>query len=291
MISEQVTIIGTGAVGSLLAKALYENNVQIYSLFNRSPQPLQLLDKIVNPRYSATFPKTYDQLGDLIFITTPDHSIQKAANKLAELFDNFSNKIVAHCSGSQPSSALSSLQKKGAFTAAFHPVQTFTPQSNPSDFCGIFFDVEGDKTAVAYLKEVAGVLNADSFEISPKAKPYLHAAGVAASNYLVALLDTASEIAQMGGMERKKAVEVLMPLVQKSLDNIKRSEHLSEALSGPIARGDVETVSRHIKLLGTNNEIQQFYKLLGKRTLELAVRNKNYSAEKSNALAKLFEDE
>ncbi|HLR77135.1 MAG TPA: DUF2520 domain-containing protein, partial [Balneolaceae bacterium] len=172
-----------------------------------------------------------------------------------------------------------------------HPNQTFTAHSKPKDFNHIYFDIEGDERAVAVLEKVSRILNAHYFQITAKAKPYLHAAGVTASNYLVALLSLSASIAEKGGIERKKAISALMPLTQKTLDNAKKAANLEEAVSGPIVRGDVETVAGHIKLLESIPEIRRLYKLLGQLVLEIVQNGEKESDETRQTLIKILQDE
>lgn len=291
MIDRQVTIIGTGALGTVLTKALHEKGIHIYSLFNRSAESLESLAKIVQPKIVETTPTNYNQLGNLIFLATSDQSISIQANRLAKLSNSYSNKIITHFSGSRPASDLSVLQKKGAAIAAFHPNQTFTGKSKPTDFNGIYFDIEGDEKAKLILRELATMLNASCFEISPQAKPYLHAAGVIASNYLIALLDAAITTAEMGGMRHSDAKKALLPLVQTTLNNANEAENLNDVLSGPIARGDADTVDRHIELLKSHPELEQLYKLLGRQTLKVAQNSGNNDDGVSETLEKLLSDE
>ncbi len=288
MIGVSVTIIGTGALGSSLARALHEKGIEVYSLFNRSTERLEELTKTIKPKYSASFPEAIGQLGDIIFITVYDSSIQHVANKLEDLSDNFPNKTFAHCSGTKPSAVLSSLKEKRASTAAFHPVQTFTFQSKPDDFRNIYFDIEGDEKATNLLKEIAEKLGADYFKISPRAKPYLHAAGVMASNYLLALMEVSAAIAEMGGIEKEKAINALLPLAQKSMENAVSAAHLEDALSGPVVRGDDETVKKHLELLRENPKIYRLYKELGEETLKLAKRGGRLTDVELSQLANLL---
>lgn len=290
MIEKRVSIIGMGALGTVLAGALYEQGVELYSLFNRSEEPLNEVASRIKPVYSGRFPESVDQLGDLIFITTSDDAIKLTTNRLTRLHDNYSGNIIAHCSGTETSSALSALQSRGASVAAFHPIQTFTARSDTNDFNEIFFDLEGDQRAVDCLKGIAEALDARCFEVNPQAKPYLHAAGVTASNYLVALLEMAAVIAEMGDIDRKTAVEALLPLAQKSLDHVRNSAELKEALSGPVRRGDDGTVQKHLSLLEDNQDIQQLYQNLGKLTLKVAAKA-DLPPEKQKLLKKLFDDE
>lgn len=279
-IDQSVTIIGTGSLGSNLARALDEKGIEVFSLFNRSSKSLASLVKEINPTHSGEFPENFDQFGDVIFITTSDNAISKVAKRLSKFNDKYYNKTIVHCSGTKSSSVLSSLQKQGARVAAFHPIQTFNKHSKPNALNNIYFDVEGDDRAINLLYKLANILNSNVLEITPRAKPYLHAAAVVASNYLFALLEMTAEIGEMGGIDRDRSIQALLPLVRQTVENASMTPNMEEALSGPIVRGDVETVKKHLNLLQSNPELYGLYKKLGQQTLKVTEKKKGDEREK-----------
>ncbi len=285
----KVTIIGTGALGSTLALALSKNDIAVYSLYNRSRRSLPSLANQVAPKFIGTFPQNLEEIGNVIFITASDAQINRMSEKLALISDDFSGKTVAHCSGTKTTDCLSVLKTKGGSVASFHPVQTFTRKSKADDFQGIYFDIAGDEEAKEVLNKIAEALGAQTVEIEKNSKPFLHAAGVMASNYLLTLLNIATEIAEIGGIEKNQAQKMLVPLSRKTLENAGAGKEISEALSGPAARGDSETVEKHIHLLSQNPELQKLYKKLGVQTLKLAEQKGTLSNEQKSALKKLFE--
>lgn len=279
-----VSIIGTGALGSTLAKALSEQSISIKSLFNRSEEGLADLAEIVDADLFESFPTSEEQLGKLIFITVPDDQIPHVVNRFAALGDSFENYFFVHCSGNSPADVLSILSDKGANVASFHPLQTITKTSPPDSFKGIYFNIQGDSKAVALLGNIAAEFEAKWFEVSAQAKPFLHAAAVMASNYLVALLKASGDIAELGGLDSTEVKQAMLPLVMESLRNASSSE-LSNALTGPIARGDIKTVGKHLKMLEQNPDLLALYKQLGKKALELSKHDKDVAKALNNLLA------
>ncbi len=269
MAKPSISVIGTGALGSVLANALHNQGFEIKGLYNRSESKAAALGEELNPSFISEFPETVNQLGDLVFLTVPDRAIEDSANRLSQIGIDFSNVIIAHCSGNYPSHILFGLIEKGASTASFHPLQTFTGDSKPKDFEGIYIDMEGEQHAIEILRDVVEQLGASPLEVEPEAKPYLHAAAVMASNYMVALMEAASQTAELGGISKKEALQALLPLAKKSMANISRSSSLDEALSGPIARGDASTVQNQLEKLQNNPDLQQLYRQLGKVLLKL----------------------
>lgn len=284
------TVIGTGALGSTLVKALHENGYSITGLFNRTPKKAEALSAGVNANKISEFPATKEELGSLTFITVQDSEIAKIATRLSKLSDDFTGFSFIHCSGSESANILEPLKQKGARIAAFHPLQTFTSHSTPRDFENIYFDVEADERTFEMLRKVATSLGGQMLNVSAEAKPYLHAAAVVASNYLVALLDASGKMASLGGINEDEALKALLPLVRKTLENVE-SENTIDALTGPIKRGDVETVRKHLELLNQNENLLTLYKKLGLQTLQIATRGQKLSEQKHAELYELLKED
>lgn len=282
-----VSIIGTGALGSALARALTRQDIQIKSLYNRKVESSQRLGEDLEVNTVGKFPQKIEGLAPLTFLTVPDGSIRSVADELAVLQNDWTDFIIVHCSGTEPAAILSTLADKGAHIASFHPMQTFTNLSGPSDFKGISFDMEGDSEALSVLKSIAERLGALTFKVTPKAKRYLHASAVIASNYLVALLHASEQVASLGDLDTEAVRNALLPLMRQSLENTGKGD-LPDALSGPIARGDVETVSRHLQLLKPNSNLLSLYKQLGRQALHLASRKKTLTSQQITKLEKLL---
>lgn len=240
------TIIGTGRLGRALSKALNEAGFNVIDEYSRG--------------------ESIENLGDWTFITTPDSEISKVVSELSLKFRNLEGKNVFHSSGTISYSILEELQKLGAKTACFHPLQAITNKT--TSFKGIYFDIEGDEEAVATLEKLAEKLGAKSLRVTPKEKELLHISAVIASNYLVTLADMAIQVSGASGLSQRTLVDALLPLMESSLENLKELTP-SEALTGPISRGDVQTVQKHIKLLENEGDLLVLYKKLGLQTLEL----------------------
>ena len=263
------SIIGTGALGTTLARALVSREVPVKSIFNRTVSKARELSRELKIDISGDLPTTSDQLGSLIFLTISDGAIAEIAHKLSELNTDLDNHTFVHCSGNESADLLEPLKMQGANIAAFHPLQTFTSKSNVTDFEGIYFSLQGDGEALSMLRMVANKLGADIFQVTNEQKSHLHAAAVLASNYLTTLLDTSVKVGAQGGLAEEKVKKILLPLVKKTLENASR-QSFSDALSGPVKRGDIATVQEHLQLLGKHPELKSVYCMLGLQTLELA---------------------
>jgi len=154
--------------------------------------------------------------------------------------------LVFHCSGAKSSAALKSAADAGALVASVHPVRSFAdPAAVAADFAGTYCGVEGDLARLAPALERIG---ARTVVIDAAAKTVYHAAAVFASNYLVTVLDAALRAYQAAGIPADVARELARPLATETLANVFRLGPAT-ALSGPIARGDLQTVTRQQQAL------------------------------------------
>lgn len=264
-----ISIIGAGALGSILTRALMSQDVTLKSVFNRTESKAKdLADELAVSSF-GTFPGSISELGALTFLTVPDSAIKGVAQRLSKLKGDLENFTFVHCSGNESAEVLQPLKLQGATIASFHPLQTFTAHSRTSDFKGIYFSLQGDVEAFPRLRLVAKKLGAQILEVTKDQKSHLHAAAVLASNYLTTLLDTSVKVAARGGLSDEKVKNALLPLVETTLQNASQQSFI-DALSGPIKRGDIRTVEKHLELLDGSPELKQVYCVLGLRTVELA---------------------
>jgi predicted short-subunit dehydrogenase-like oxidoreductase (DUF2520 family) len=154
-----------------------------------------------------------------------------------------------------------------------HPLQTFpTVDAAIGRLRGTYCFYEGNEPALPLVEELIGKVGMRPVRIEASAKALYHAAAVMASNYLVAIMDAALAVAEKAGIERSTAWPALEPLVLSTIANISKMGP-AEALTGPIARGDVETVKRHLEALSREDEsLASVYRFLGLYTVQLALR-------------------
>lgn len=254
----EISIFGLGRLGSALQLSLTNSGYPIKSTFQKNE-----------------FPHSPEELGELIFLCVPDGEIISVYTELAQAFPSI-NRTIVHCSGT-----LSSMELRSSFPdshfkiACFHPLKAISYEMD--SFEGVWFDLEGDEEVLSVLNVIAGDFGANHFEVKPEAKALLHAAAVVSSNYLVTLMKIASDIAATGNIEEETALKILLPLADSSLQNITK-EGLEDALTGPISRGDTDTVQKHIMALRDHPELYKLYKSLGLYTLSL-IENLNDSVK------------
>ncbi|MEX2477518.1 MAG: DUF2520 domain-containing protein [Gracilimonas sp.] len=284
MKNSRISIIGLGQVGMTFLEVLSEKNFEITSVFNRSEIESSIQSKYPKTIFQAGLPEKNDPLGDLIFLTVSDDAISEISTQLSRKINGFDGKSIVHCSGTHSSKVLEPFQEKGATVASFHPIKAITKKT--SSFNNIWFDMEGDELLLTMLEELADLFGANSFRVEPEAKPFLHASAVVASNYLVVLADLVTKISAKGNIPEDIAIKALSPLMENTLSNIKELG-VTDALTGPIARGDVQTIEKHLQSLDAEPGLSELYKKLGAEAVKIAVR-KNGSSPSLEKIRKLL---
>lgn len=269
----EVSIIGTGRLGSALAIALAEEGYAIGALVARrrarARRAAGLLD--VPSRVLALKQLVDLPTPGLLLVATPDDQIPAVAEALAQLDWKTDDKpTVLHTSGALSSKVLAALAQKDWSTGSLHPlVSVSEPKAGARLLRGAFWCVEGDKRAVRLARSVVRDLDGNSFSIDSNKKPLYHAAAVMVSGNVTTLFDVALEMLRECGLTRSEARRALLPLLGSAVDNLQKMDPAA-ALTGTFARGDVETVKRHLAALKGNEPILQLYRLLGQWSLQLA---------------------
>ena len=273
-----IAIIGTGRLGTALALALRRSGYPIVGLVARHQQKADKVARLLNGQAAGAVPpvalaaKNLRRLPDsgVILICTPDDEIEAVARSLA---NNTAKAVtVLHTSGALSSGVLAPLARAGLNTGSIHPlISVSDPKSGAEALQGAFFCIEGDKKALRVSRRMVADLGATAFSIPSESKALYHAAAVIASPHATSLFDVAVNTLVAAGLDRKKARQVLVPLLESTVRNLKTSD-AADALTGTFARGDVATVKRHLKALsGTQHrKTLDIYKLLGLHALELA---------------------
>ncbi len=212
---------------------------------------------------------------DIYLIATPDGSIAQACEHLAASGQVDETTIVFHCSGALNSGYLQAARECGAAVASIHPIRSFArPEVAAQQFTGTFCGVEGDARALEVLLPLFAAIGAETVAIDGERKVLYHSAAVVASNYLVTLLDTARQLYVEAGVDQDTALSMLGPLTRGALENVLQAGP-EAALTGPIARGDVETVARQQAALDAlRPELGSLYRLFAQLTAELAARRR-----------------
>jgi predicted short-subunit dehydrogenase-like oxidoreductase (DUF2520 family) len=176
--------------------------------------------------------------------------------------------VAAHTCASLGAEALRPLHPAGAL----HPLRSFADPSRAADlFPGTACAVDGDPEALAVLEDFVRDIGGVPIRVRSDRKALYHAGAVFASNYVVAALDSALRLFDAAGVPRREAAPALLKLAEGTLENV-RSVGVPEALTGPVERGDVGTVLRHVEALASGApELSAAYAALGRRAIEAAI--------------------
>jgi predicted short-subunit dehydrogenase-like oxidoreductase (DUF2520 family) len=260
-------IIGAGRLGSALALALHRAGNTIREIVHSSrpaaARKAAQLARLCQARTSAAHAARLD--ADVVWFCVPDRAIAAAAKQLAAGTD-WRGKIVFHASGALTSDELDVLRRRGASVAALHPLMTFVARAQP-ELTGVPFAMEGDARAVRAAREIVRSLGGESFLIAKNKKAAYHAWGAFTSPLLIALLVTAEEVARAAGISAAAARRRALPILRQTLDNYARLGPAG-AFSGPIIRGDVATLQRHLATLRRLPRARTVYLALARMAVE-----------------------
>ena len=282
----RIGIIGAGKVGGALCKSLREVGVTVIGLTaGTEADTLAAAEKFQVKGFASN-----EELAvncDVLFLTVPDRLVGEVAGELAQAFRNkndvqtLQGKTFFHCSGSLGLDELEPLTELGAEIGSLHPLQSFA--SADVSFQGIYMAVDGMPNAQQTGQAIAELLGAQIFVVPAAERKAYHAAACFASNYVVAAMAVAQELMSKWTPTPEAGLAALLALFDGTARNLHQSKLAREALTGPIARGDINTVKAHLAVLPP--KIAEVYKALGKETICLARANGTIDARQAEALA------
>jgi predicted short-subunit dehydrogenase-like oxidoreductase (DUF2520 family) len=200
----------------------------------------------------------------IVWFCVPDSAIASGAASLSRATD-WSGKVALHSSGALTSDELAVLRRRGAAVASVHPMMTFVRGSRPS-LAEVPFAIEGNRKAIQVARAIVVRLGGHPFAIQKRQKEAYHAWGMFASPLITALLAASERVAVAAGVSRKAARATMLPMLEQTLANYARLG-APESFSGPIARGDLETVRKHLKVLRTVPGAREVYVALARSAL------------------------
>jgi predicted short-subunit dehydrogenase-like oxidoreductase (DUF2520 family) len=284
----RMAIIGPGNLGTALALSLKKAGFTIDALVSRSHGKSRQRAGSLAKRAGARLVTTLDGVdSDLMWFCVPDAEIARAARTAAAQAE-WKGRVALHSSGALTSDELDALRQQGASVASVHPLMTFVRGSQPS-LAGVPFAIEGDAPAVRQARRIVRELGGQSYPIRKQDKAAYHAWGAFASPLLTVLLTIAERVAAKAGVKRRDAVRRMMPILQQTLANYS-SLGAAAGFSGPIVRGDVETVKRHLRKLKSVPAARDVYLSLARAALlylpakdQAALRKAFQSGESGNS--------
>ena len=243
-----LSIVGAGRVGRTLGRRLHHLGWRIGAVVTRSAATARVAVREIGAGkpYSKLVPEIFDS--NVILLTAPDAALNEVAGALAKFDETrLRSKIVLHTSGALDRTVLAALARRGASTGSLHPMQTFTGRGVPR-LEKVVFAVEGDRSATIVARKIALALGGVPVTINSRNKPAYHAAGALVAGHGLGLIEAATQVLLKLGFSRRDAMRALLPLMRQMLDNFERLGP-RKSWTGPVSRGDFETVAKHIKAL------------------------------------------
>ena len=256
----RVFVIGAGKAGRALAHAMRVGGVEVVGLHGRRPD---------HGITSGAWPATV-ALANVVLVTVRDAELDGVLCELRSAAALARGTVVLHASGTAEPQALDELRTDGHPGGTFHPLLPLTdPTRATEQLRRAWIGIDGDAGARAVSRGLAAAIGARVLEIPAGAKASYHAAAVIASNFPVVLLALAARVLTQAGVDEEAARGALATLMTAAAENASASAP-SAALTGPVARGDVETVRAHLAALSETPQVLQVYRVLSREAIPLA---------------------
>jgi predicted short-subunit dehydrogenase-like oxidoreductase (DUF2520 family) len=268
----RIAIVGAGSLGSALAVSLHQAGYAIDQIVFRNTggsrrKAISLANKI-GARAAAIAQVKIE--AEAVWLCVPDGAIAEVAQLLAQKTD-WRGRIALHSSGALTSGELAALRRRGAAVASVHPMMTFVGGASRSGsrpaLAGVPFAVEGDAAALRTSRRLVKDLGGKAYAIRPQDKAAYHAWGTFASPLLTALLATTEQVAAAAGVRRREAKRRMLPILRQTLANYAALD-AGRGFSGPIIRGDAETIRRHLRVLRKVPAAREVYVALAKAAVQ-----------------------
>jgi predicted short-subunit dehydrogenase-like oxidoreductase (DUF2520 family) len=283
----KIGFIGPGKVGVSLGRYFTHKGIKLSGFYGRNI-------KTTIEAANITKSKFYDNIqdivkeSDILFITTPDDMISIIDRELSK-FD-LNNKSICHTSGSLKSNVLCNVKHSGALIYSIHPIFAFSNKNtNLKELEEIYFSIEGDDLEnLSFngnideenipISNIIKTLGNKYFIRSKETSSIYHLANVFVSNLTLSLLEIGTSYLKKLGLNEEDALNAIQPLVKGNIDNIIKNGFVN-SLTGPILRGDITTIEKHISVL--EKEDKGLYKILSLNLLKLVALKENNNISNS----------
>lgn len=271
----KIGFIGAGKVGFSLGKHLSTHGTCVQGYYSRNVNSSKEAAEFTKSKFYTNLDEIV-KASDTLFLTVPDNALAGVYSEIIRW--DISGKCLVHCSGAMSSEVFFDIESRGANGCSVHPIcavnDRYTGYLNLSD---AYFTVESKNENTASLfVDLLRTCGNNAGIITPENKVKYHAAAVFTSNLVTGLYDVAAELFDECGLDEGFSGKALGELLVGNAKNI-ASRGVDDALTGPVERGDTETVKKHIDAL--NGEMKSIYLLLSRRLLKIAERknpDRNY---------------
>ncbi len=287
-----VFVIGAGVVGTTLATKLSRAGIPVAGVHGRQADLSETASAVSGVLGSSGELPAMVLESEIVIIAVRDSRIAEVAAKLVSEKRLRSNQIVLHTSGNHAAAdMLSGVRKHVAAVGTLHPLIAFADAPGAlENLRGAAFGVEGDELAKSAATKLVRMMGGRTLLLSAENMALYHAGAVVASNYVVALADAASSLLVAAGVPQSDALPALVPLLRSAVNNL-AEVGLPGAMTGPVVRGDVGSVERHLTALGQKAPgFVDAYLRLGQDVLRIAcTRKPSLDGQAALKLAALFD--
>ncbi|MEI6304360.1 MAG: DUF2520 domain-containing protein [Betaproteobacteria bacterium] len=283
--SPRIGFIGAGRLATTLARGFAANGLAVVGVSSRTPASAERLAAAVGSCSTFDDAQSVVDAADLVFISVTDMAIAGVAAAVRWR----AGVAAVHCSGATEVAVLAPAAAQGALTGGFHPMQTFAdPEAALASLSGCTVSIEADEPLHSRLKHLAALLGCRSITLPPGARVRYHASGAYASQYVVALLAEAAKLWASFGVGEEDAIRALLPLLRGTAASVEKAG-LVQGMPGPLSRGDLDTVRRHLDSLDVfDPQLAALYRQLALRTISLADKKGALTAEQQSRLQAWF---
>ncbi len=296
MAPKTVAIIGAGRVGSAVGFLLHKAGYSVTGVAARTAASAEKAAAFIGAGIPTADAVKAASQADIVFITTPDRVIKSVCEALAAGGAVKAGSTIVHTSGAHTLDLLDAGKACRAFRAVIHPLQSLASREEgvrnlPGSYFRIEADPESIDTARAVVKALGGIeLSLPKWQSGSESAALYHAGAVAVSNYFVALIDYGLKFYEALGADKKEALKAVLPLIRGTLHNVE-TLGIPDALTGPIMRGDVETVRQHLAAMRERTpQLAGLYRLLAQQTVAVAREKGSITAETAEELLKLVKE-
>lgn len=289
-----VGVIGAGRVGAVLAAALREAGHPIAAVAGESAASRTRIETLL-PGVPVDKPTAVAKACDLLLLTVPDDSLDNVVRMLVASGAIRAGQFVAHTSGRHGLDVLAPAVAIGAAGIALHPAMTFTGTDVDLDrLDGCVYGVSADVGERALAESLVGDLHGSIIWVAEEHRTLYHAALAHGANHLVTLVSQSMEMLREAGSSDPAGT--LRPLLTAALDNA--LTYGDAALTGPIVRGDVETVRAHLRTMAATTltgprlaaSTVESYVAMARATANHAVADGRLDPRRAAALVEVLND-
>ena len=262
-----IGIVGAGAVGTALGAALSRAGWPVAAVASRDAARRERFRSFVpGARAFAEANALLDEV-ELVLLAVPDDAIPALAGQL----HLYSGQAMVHTSGALGAEVLEPAMAAGTQVGGFHPLVAFADTERAvAALHGATVAIEGDEQLAALLGDMAEAIGATPVRLAPGSKAAYHAAAVLAAGGFVALLDAIAELGRVAGLDEAGSLAIYGGLIEQTLGNA-RALGIAAALTGPMTRGDVGTLRRHLDALARHApDVLPLYRAAAAREIALA---------------------